>query len=118
MKAIIGKKIGMTQIFDEQGKVIPVTVVVAGPCWVVEKRTVDRHGYDAIQIGFDPADKRFVTVVPVAEKDPHRRNSQPTVSIAPRNENPQPLVIQEVGEWRRRESNPRPEIFPRKHLRV
>ena len=52
-KAIIGKKIGMTQIFDEAGKVIPVTVVEAGPCVVVQKKTVENDGYAALQIGFD-----------------------------------------------------------------
>lgn len=51
-KSIIGKKIGMTQIFDEAGKVIPVTVVEAGPCVVVQKKTVENDGYTAVQIGF------------------------------------------------------------------
>ena len=51
-KGIIGKKIGMTQIFDEAGKVIPVTVVEAGPCVVVQKKTVENDGYEAIQVGF------------------------------------------------------------------
>ena len=51
-KAIIGKKIGMTQIFDEAGKVIPVTVVEAGPCVVVQKKTSENDGYDAVQLGF------------------------------------------------------------------
>ena len=51
-KAIIGKKIGMTQIFDEKGKVIPVTVVEAGPCVVSQKKTVENDGYDSVQIGF------------------------------------------------------------------
>jgi large subunit ribosomal protein L3 len=51
-KGIIAKKIGMTQIFDEQGKVIPVTVVEAGPCVVVQKKTVENDGYDAVQLGF------------------------------------------------------------------
>lgn len=51
-KAIIGKKIGMTQIFDEQGKVIPVTVVEAGPCVVVQKLTTEKNGYEAIQVGY------------------------------------------------------------------
>lgn len=51
-KAIIGKKIGMTQIFDESGKVIPVTVVEAGPCVVVQKKTIENDGYAAVQIGF------------------------------------------------------------------
>ena len=53
-KGIIGKKIGMTQIFDQEaGKVIPVTVVEAGPCVVVQKKTVENDGYAALQIGFD-----------------------------------------------------------------
>ena len=51
-KGIIGKKIGMTQIFDANGKVIPVTVVEAGPCVVSQKKTVESDGYNAIQVGF------------------------------------------------------------------
>jgi large subunit ribosomal protein L3 len=51
-KGIIGKKIGMTQIFDEAGKVIPVTVVEAGPCVVVQKKTVENDGYTALQLGY------------------------------------------------------------------
>ncbi|MBR6558003.1 MAG: 50S ribosomal protein L3 [Clostridia bacterium] len=51
-KGIIGKKIGMTQIFDEAGNVIPVTVVEAGPCVVAQKKTVESDGYDAVQLGF------------------------------------------------------------------
>ena len=51
-KGIIGKKIGMTQIFDEKGKVIPVTVIEAGPCVVTQKKTVENYGYNAVQIGF------------------------------------------------------------------
>ncbi|WP_028511124.1 50S ribosomal protein L3 [Ruminococcus sp. NK3A76] len=52
VKGIIGKKIGMTQIFDEAGKVIPVTVVEAGPCVVVRKKTIENDGYEAVQLGF------------------------------------------------------------------
>ena len=51
-KAIIGKKIGMTQVFDEKGNVIPVTVVMAGPCVVSQKKTVENDGYASIQVGF------------------------------------------------------------------
>ncbi len=51
-KAIIGKKVGMTQIFDESGKVIPVTVVEAGPCVVTQKKTIETDGYEAVQLGF------------------------------------------------------------------
>ena len=52
-KAIIGKKVGMTQLFDESGKVIPVTVVEAGPCVVVQKKTAENDGYEALQYGFE-----------------------------------------------------------------
>ena len=52
MKTLIGKKVGMTQIFDEKGNVIPVTVIEAGPCTVVQVKTVEKDGYDAVQLGF------------------------------------------------------------------
>ena len=52
MKAIIGKKVGMTQIFDENGYVIPVTVIEAGPCTVAQVKSVDTDGYNAVQLGF------------------------------------------------------------------
>ncbi len=51
-KAIIGKKVGMTQLFDEKGKVIPVTVIEAGPCVVVQRKTLDNDGYESVQLGF------------------------------------------------------------------
>lgn len=51
-KAILGKKIGMTQIFDEAGRMVPVTVIEAGPCVVVQKRTMEKDGYNALQLGF------------------------------------------------------------------
>ena len=59
-KAIIGKKIGMTQIFNQNGKVVPVTVVEAGPCVVVQKKTVENDGYDAIQVGFGEIREKLV----------------------------------------------------------
>ena len=52
-KAIIGKKVGMSQIFDETGKVIPVTIIEAGPCVVVQKMTEEKEGYKAVQLGFE-----------------------------------------------------------------
>ena len=51
-KALIGKKVGMTQIFDENGKVIPVTVIEAGPCVVLQKKTEEKDGYSSVQLGF------------------------------------------------------------------
>ena len=60
-KAIIGKKVGMTQIFDEAGKVIPVTVVEAGPCVVIQKKTTENDGYDAVQLGYGDVTTKHVT---------------------------------------------------------
>ena len=58
MKAIIGKKVGMSQIFDENGRVIPVTVIEAGPCTVVQKKTSEKEGYNAVQLGFEDVAER------------------------------------------------------------
>ena len=60
-KAIIGKKVGMTQIFDADGKVIPVTVIEAGPCVVVQKKTEEKEGYTAVQLGFGEVEERKLT---------------------------------------------------------
>ncbi len=60
-KAIIGKKVGMTQIFDENGKVIPVTVVEAGPCTVTQKKTIENDGYEAVQMGFESVKEAKLT---------------------------------------------------------
>ena len=60
-KGIIGKKIGMTQIFDEIGNVIPVTVIQAGPCVVAQKKTVETDGYNAIQLGFADVKEKHMT---------------------------------------------------------
>ena len=60
-KAIIGKKIGMTQIFDEAGRVVPVTVIQAGPCTVVQKKTAEKDGYEAIQLGYQTVPERKLT---------------------------------------------------------
>ena len=60
-KAIIGKKVGMTQIFDENGKVIPVTVVEAGPCVVTQKKTTETDGYEAVQLGFESVKEAKLT---------------------------------------------------------
>ena len=49
---LIGRKIGMTQVFSEEGEVLPVTVIEAGPCFVITKKTIEKHGYNAIQLGF------------------------------------------------------------------
>ena len=61
MKAIIGKKVGMSQIFDENGHVIPVTVIEAGPCTVVQKKTSEKEGYEAVQLGYEDVPERKLT---------------------------------------------------------
>ncbi len=60
-KGIIGKKIGMTQIFDEKGNVIPVTLIEAGPCVVAQKKTAEHDGYDAVQLGFSDVKEKHIT---------------------------------------------------------
>jgi len=60
-KVIIGRKLGMTQVFTEDGRRTPVTVIQAGPCPVVEVRTGESHGYDAVQLAFDPVAERRIT---------------------------------------------------------
>ena len=60
-KAILGKKLGMTQLFDENGALIPVTVVEAGPCRVIQKKTVENDGYEAVQIGYGEKKEKHTT---------------------------------------------------------
>jgi large subunit ribosomal protein L3 len=61
MKGILGKKVGMTQIFDQKGEVVPVTVIEAGPCFVAQIKTDERDGYSAIQMGFEEAKPKSLT---------------------------------------------------------
>ena len=60
-KAIIGKKVGMTQIFDDKGRMIPVTVIEAGPCVIVQKKSVDKDGYAAVQLGYQDVKEKRMT---------------------------------------------------------
>ena len=60
MSGILGKKIGMTSIFDDNGQMIPCTIIEAGPCYVTQVKTKDRDGYDAVQLGFDEVKERLV----------------------------------------------------------
>lgn len=59
-KGIIGRKVGMTQVFDDKGNAIPVTVVEAGPCFVVQKKTIENDGYSSIQVGFEDIRDKLV----------------------------------------------------------
>ncbi|HHJ07126.1 MAG TPA: 50S ribosomal protein L3 [Anaerolineae bacterium] len=61
MKGILGKKVGMTQIFNEAGNVIPVTLIEVGPCYVTQKKTQEKDGYSAIQLGFEEVSEKHVT---------------------------------------------------------
>ncbi|NWF67763.1 MAG: 50S ribosomal protein L3 [Chloroflexi bacterium] len=61
MKGIIGKKVGMTQVFDEQGNVVPVTVIQAGPCYVTQVRTSEKDGYTAVQLGYGEVKPQRIT---------------------------------------------------------
>ncbi len=61
LKGLIGKKIGMTQIFDENGAAIPVTLIEAGPCYVTQVRTVENDGYSAVQLGFEEVKPKRLT---------------------------------------------------------
>jgi large subunit ribosomal protein L3 len=76
MKGIIGKKIGMTQVFDEQGNVIPVTVIQAGPCYVTQVRTADTDGYIAVQLGYEEVNPKRLTQGQLGHL---RRNSLPAL---------------------------------------
>lgn len=60
MSGMLGKKIGMTSIFDESGQMIPCTIIEAGPCYVTQVKTKERDGYDAVQLGFDETKERLV----------------------------------------------------------
>ncbi len=77
-KGLIGKKIGMTQIFDEAGAAVPVTLVEAGPCYVTQVRTTERDGYAAVQLGFDEVKPKRITQ---GEQGHLKRNSLPPLRI-------------------------------------
>ena len=61
VKGILGRKVGMTQLFDESGEVVPVTVIEAGPCYVTQVKAEDTDGYNAIQVGFEELPERKLT---------------------------------------------------------
>ncbi len=74
MKGILGKKVGMTQVFDESGEVVPVTIIEAGPCFVAQKKTAKQDGYAAIQLGFEEVKPKRLTQ---PQKGHLRRNNLP-----------------------------------------
>ena len=89
-KAILAKKVGMTQIFVENGEMIPVTVVEAGPCVVVQKKTVETDGYDAIKVAYGEVKEKHLTKPQVGEykkadteiKKHMRETAKPQLRIA------------------------------------
>lgn len=68
MKFILGKKLGMSQIFDEKGNQVPVTLIEAGPCQVLQTKTKERDGYEAVQVGFEKIEKKKKIKKPMAKK--------------------------------------------------
>ena len=76
MKGIIGKKVGMTQLFDDSGVVVPVTVIEAGPCYVTQVKTVESDGYNAIQLGFEEVAERKLSK---GEKGHLSKSDSPTL---------------------------------------
>lgn len=61
MRGILGKKVGMTQLFDESGAVVPVTIIEAGPCYITQVKTIETDGYNAVQLGFEEVAERKIT---------------------------------------------------------
>ena len=78
MSGLLGKKIGMTHIYDEAGKMVPVTVIEAGPCVVTQVRTIEKDGYSAIQLGFDEKKEKNATK---AEIEGHRKQLGETLTV-------------------------------------
>ena len=76
LKAILGRKVGMTQVFNEHGEAVPVTVIEAGPCYVAQVKTLDKDGYEAIQLGFEEVKPKRLSG---GEKGHLARNSLPTL---------------------------------------
>jgi len=76
MKALLGKKVGMTQIFNEEGEAVPVTVIEAGPCYVTQVKTLERDGYEAVQLGFEEVKPQRVSG---GEKGHLARNKLPAL---------------------------------------
>ena len=75
MIGLIGKKIGMTQIFNEEGKVIPVTILKVGPCKVIQRKSKEKEGYDSIQLGFEPLEEKKANKAKLGHYKKH--NSSP-----------------------------------------
>lgn len=88
-KGILGRKVGMTQIFQQDGQVVPVTVIEAGPCHVLQVKTVDRDGYDAVQLGFKDKPRRLASrserghVAPISSKRAKKLEGAGVVSAKP-----------------------------------
>jgi large subunit ribosomal protein L3 len=68
MKFILGRKLGMSQIFDDKGNVIPVTLIEAGPCWITQIKTKEKDGYEAVQVGFKKIEKKKKIKKPMQKK--------------------------------------------------
>ena len=78
MKGLLGRKVGMTQIFDQDGRVVPVTVIEAGPCYVAQVKGAEQDGYQAIQVGFEETKQKHLTG---GELGHLKRNSLPQLRV-------------------------------------
>jgi large subunit ribosomal protein L3 len=102
MKGLIGKKVGMTQLFDDSGKAVPVTVIKAGPCYVTQVRTVDQDGYNAVQLGYEEVKPQRLTG---GELGHLKKNDLPTLRYLrefrtdePLEVNGEPLTVEVFNE--------------------
>lgn len=109
---LLGRKVGMTQVYDDDGKLVPVTVIEAGPCTVLQVRTAERDGYEAVQVGFDNK---------LSQKDQERSPDQRNRSRASRAERGHVVVLGSKRQKSRSEAGvellPKPDCEPKRFVR-
>ena len=111
-KMIMGRKVGMTQLFAEDGKAVPVTVLEVGPCYVVQKRTMERDGYEAIQVGYLPYNDRDVSrVEDLAELHANRKESKDKSAVQSSTKGKSKLNLATFGHFKRAN------LAPLRHLK-
>ena len=111
-KMIMGRKVGMTQLFAEDGKAVPVTVLEVGPCYVVQKRTMERDGYEAIQIGYLPYNDRDVRrVEELEELHKERKNNKEHGKVERKTKGNSKLNLATFGHFKRAD------LAPLRHLK-
>ena len=99
-KMIMGRKVGMTQLFAEDGKAVPVTVLEVGPCYVVQRRTIDREGYESVQIGYMPYEARDVRRAEEMHRlHEQRRKTGDRTKVEKEPRGPHRLTLAEYGHF-------------------